>query len=340
VAIAATVVGYITSVLDVHQTPLEVCATVILTIWLSTVLNWGGANLTSKIANVTVWGAIIPVFVLIVIGWFWFSPHLYVAEWNPAHLPFFTAITRSITITLWAFLGFESAAVNMGQARNPQHDVPIAVLGATLICAVFNIAATAVVAGIVPGTTLAASNAPFGLAFATMFSPVVGKVAALLMGLACFGCLLGWQFTFGETMRSSAIEGYFPRLFTRVNRAGVPVAGMAVCAALQSVMALSTISPTLQAQFTLLVDLSTACNLVPYVICMAALDLIQRTASQPVPIRARHWTNAVGVVAGGYSLYAIYTSGVLAGFGALLMTGIAWMIYGFMVHKFPERATV
>lgn len=51
------------------------------------------------------------------------------------------------------------------------------------------------IAGIVPNMDLANSTAPFGLAFAQMFTPAVGKVIMALMVMSCCGSLLGWQFT-------------------------------------------------------------------------------------------------------------------------------------------------
>ena len=49
--------------------------------------------------------------------------------------------------------------------------MPIAVLGGTLGAAVIYIVSTNVIAGIVPNMDLANSTAPFGLAFAQMFTP-------------------------------------------------------------------------------------------------------------------------------------------------------------------------
>ncbi len=132
---------------------------------------------------------------LCVIGWFWFSPTLYVDSRNPHHAPFFSAVGSSIAMTLWAFLGLESACANTDVVENPERNVPIAVLGGTLGAAVIYIVSTNVIAGIVPNMELANSTAPFGPAFAQMFTPEVGKVIMALMVMSCCGSLLGWQFT-------------------------------------------------------------------------------------------------------------------------------------------------
>ena len=54
-------------------TPIATCISVIALLWLTTVANFGGPSVTGKIGSVTVWGVILPVGLLSIIGWFWFS---------------------------------------------------------------------------------------------------------------------------------------------------------------------------------------------------------------------------------------------------------------------------
>jgi hypothetical protein len=61
--------------------------------------------------------------------------------------------------------------------------------------------------------------------------------------IACLGSLLGWQFTIATTGKSAADERMFPAFFSKVNRLGAPIIGMIVLGVVQSVLALTTISP-------------------------------------------------------------------------------------------------
>ena len=121
-----------------------------------------------------------------IIGWKWFDGTMYVNSWNPHNVPTFEAIGVSISMTLWAFLGLESACANSDAVENPEKNVPIAVLGGTLGAAVIYIVSTNVIAGIVPNLELANSTAPFGLAFAHMFDETTGKVYHGLNGDVLF----------------------------------------------------------------------------------------------------------------------------------------------------------
>jgi putrescine:ornithine antiporter len=77
----------------------------------------------------------------------------------------------SIALTLWAFLGMESAAQNSDAVENPKRDVPLACMFGTLFAAAIYILSTLVIQGIVPNPELAESNGPFALVYAKMFSP-------------------------------------------------------------------------------------------------------------------------------------------------------------------------
>ncbi|MDU5748073.1 MAG: putrescine-ornithine antiporter, partial [Haemophilus parainfluenzae] len=208
-AIAISAVGYGSEFLGATLSPLSIALWTIFTLWLATILNFGGARITGNISSFTIWGVIIPVVGISIIGWKWFDGSMYVNSWNPHNVPTFEAIGVSISMTLWAFLGLESACANSDAVENPEKNVPIAVLGGTLGAAVIYIVSTNVIAGIVPNLELANSTAPFGLAFAHMFNETIGKVIMGLMVMSCFGSLLGWQFTIAQVFKSSAEEGYF-----------------------------------------------------------------------------------------------------------------------------------
>src|SRR4029453_9283332 len=167
-------------------------------------------------------GVIIPVGLLSLIGWFWFKPATFAAAWNPHGYSLLEGMGSSIALTLWAFLGMESAAQNSAAVENPKRDVPLACLFGTLGAAVIYILSTTVIQGIVPNAELAESTGPFGLAYAKMFNPTIGSIIMALAVMACLGSLLGWQFTIAQTGKSAADTRMFPGIFGKANAMGAP----------------------------------------------------------------------------------------------------------------------
>ena len=77
VAIAISAVGYGTELFGATLSPVQIGLATIGVLWICTVANFGGARITGQLSSITVWGVIIPVVGLCIIGWFWFSPTLY-----------------------------------------------------------------------------------------------------------------------------------------------------------------------------------------------------------------------------------------------------------------------
>ena len=338
VAIAISAVGYLASFMPwLASTPLATCIGVIALIWLTTVANFGGPKVTGRIGAVTVWGVIIPVAGLSIIGWFWFSKATFAAAWNPQGLSLLEGMGSSIALTLWAFLGMESAAQNSAAVENPKRNVPLACMLGTLGAAVIYVLSTTVIQGIVPNAELANSTGPFGLAYVKMFNPTIGSIIMALAIMACLGSLLGWQFTISQTGKSAAEDRMFPAFFAKVSENGAPIAGMIVMAIVQSLMALSTISPTLSEQFSALVNLAVVTNVIPYIIALSALIVMMQKAG--VAESTYRLNVAVVVVATLYSTFAIYASGASAVLGGTVVMALGFVIYGFLAPRFELGKT-
>ena len=331
VAIAISAVGYGTEFLGTQLSALGVGLATIAVLWVTGVLNFGGASITGKIGSFTIWGVLLPVFGISILGWFWFSPSMYAAAWNPYNMPFFEAVSTSITLTLWAFLGLESACANMDAVENPEKNVPIAVLGGTLGAAIVYIASTNVMSGIVPIAELASSNAPFGYVFAQMFNETTGQIVMGLMCIACLGSLLGWQFTTAQVLKSLADDGYFPKIFSKVTSANAPIAGMTIMMIIETAIGFATISPSLMEQFNAIVELAVVTNLVPYVLSMAALPVILQEAQvSKKKIGPILFVNILAVL---YSFYALYACGEFSLAYGGLVTFLGWVFYGYIAYN-------
>lgn len=337
VAIAISAVGYLATFFPwLSSAPTATCIGVIGLLWLTTFANFGGPSVTGKIGSVTVWGVIIPVGAISVIGWFWFSGQTFAAAWNPQGMSLAEGMGSSISLTLWAFLGMESAAQNSAAVENPKRNVPLACLFGTLGAAVIYVLSTTVIQGIVPNEELANSTGPFGLAYTYMFNSRVGSIIMALAVIACLGSLLGWQFTIAQTGKSAAEERMFPMFFSKVNRMGAPVVGMIVLGVVQSVLALSTISPTLSEQFSALVNLAVVTNVIPYVVALSALMVMMKKERVTADIYRRN--AIVTLVAMAYSVFALYASGKDAVMGGMLVLGITYIVWGFIAPRFGASA--
>jgi len=107
---------------------------------------------------------------------------------------------------------------------------------------------------------------------------------------------------------------------------------MVVAGVLQTLMALSTMSPNASEQFSKLVSLAAVTNIVPYITSVSALLVVMYVSKVS---RHTYQFNAISIlVAVAYSVYALYASGKDAVFGGMLVMMLAYLLYGFIASRF------
>lgn len=153
--------------------------------------------------------------------------------------------------------------------------------------------------------------------------------------MSCFSSLLGWQFTIAQVFKSSAEEGYFPVFFKKVTDKEAPIIGMVTITIIQSLLSLMIISPSLNKQFNVLVDLAVVTNIIPYLLSMATLIVLQKMEN--VPKNKAKITKFVAFIMSIYSLYALYAAGEEAMLYASIATFLGWTLYGFVSYKFDMK---
>lgn len=332
VAIAVSAAGYMAPFAPwIKSSPVHTFLTVIAILVVTMVANFKGPKITGKISSFTIWGIIIPVAGLSVIGWFWFDPVIFSAAWNPHSMSTGSAISSGISLTLWAFLGVESAGANSDAVENPERNVPLACLFGTGFAAIVYIASTTVIQGIVPNDQLVTSDAPFGLVFSMMFTPLVGQIITALAVIACIGSLLGWQFTNAQVSKAAADDKLFPKIFGKISKSDAPIAGMLIMLVLELLLASMTISPNLLKQFNMLLNLAVFINMVPYVLSMTGLQVMMQ--KNHVSKSQYHIASLVSTFAVLYSIYGVYSCGVEAVFGGTIITLIGYIFYGFLAGR-------
>src|SRR3546814_17457906 len=82
-------------------------------------------------------------------------------------------VFRAASVIFFAYIGFETVSTAGAEARNPQRDLPIGILGALTICTLLYISVAAVLTGVVPFRELGVPDPP-GVAVEAMQHPWFG----------------------------------------------------------------------------------------------------------------------------------------------------------------------
>jgi APA family basic amino acid/polyamine antiporter len=125
-------------------------------------------------------------------------------------------VMRAASILFFAYVGFETVATAASEAKNPQRDMPIGILGSLVACIVIYIVVATVLIGIVPYRDLGVPD-PIAVAVDRMHHPQIAilvKVGAL-MGLA--SVLLVNAYGQSRVSFAMARDGLLPPLFSKLH---------------------------------------------------------------------------------------------------------------------------
>lgn len=334
-AVATASVSYLSNLMPwIAEMPGASTAVTLFFVWLFTAINLRGARETGAVQILTTALKLLPLLAVAILG-------IYLAVKDDARLDTaalqqhsFTwdAVTASATLTLWAFLGLESAAVASEKVIDPERNIPRATLWGTLIAAtVYVVSCTAVIL-LIPSDQLAISNAPFADAVSPFWGTGAGHWMALFAAISGLGALSGWILVQGEMPYQMAKAGVFPKHFAMTNSRGAPVVGLLVSGVLLSAVVLTNGGKSMVQIFTFLLLISTSATLVMYLLCaLSALWL--HVKGRLVLKGSLAVFLVISVLAAVYALWALLGAGKEAVIWGFLLLGCAVPIfYGMRWH--------
>lgn len=295
-------------------------------IWILTWVNTRGIVASGKLQLVTTVLKILPLLAISVVGLFFIDTKNFL-PFNIGHTSDFSAITSAATLTFFAFLGLECATIPSCSVNDPEKTIPRATMLGTLVATVIYIVSSVSVMGMIPAKDLQHSVTPFADAAALIWGSSARYWVSAGVAIAAFGALNGWILVQGQIPCAVAKDNLFPAVFGKLNKKGVPAAGIIIGSILVSVVMSMNYSKGLVEQFKFLILLSTLTVLVPYLFSTAAYIAIK---IQKKTFKSK-WGQSVllALLAFSFSLWAVVGSGqeiVYWGF-ILLMLGVPFYVW-------------
>ncbi len=291
-------------------------------------INVRGVKAGTQAAVALVIAKMLPLVLFIGIG-AWFV--------DGARLAIFAAprggsLGQATLLLLFAYAGFENTPAAAGEYRNPQRDVPFALLVMILVVTLIYGAVQVVALGTLPG--LAQSSSPLAEAaarFAGRWGAALLTVGAMLSiaGNAGNTTLIGPRYLF-----ALACDGYGPQWLARVHpKYHTPASAIVAQTAVALALALS-------GSFVELATLSVIARVATYVGTAAAVPVLRRRMADRrggvrLPLGA---TIPVAALALGMALIASATrANLLAAAGALSAGGVLYCVRHSAAAKLGSR---
>lgn len=336
VAIAVAAVGYLAELIPGINGPAASVLATAAVIWLLTFANILGPRMVGALEAWTMALALIPIVAIALFGWFWFDSATFLAGWNVSGGSDAHAVSRAASMALWAYMGIESAAVSAGVIENPRRNVPLATLIGLVLAAVVYMLSSSVIMGILPNHELRSSHAPFAEAARIAIGAPGAIIISVCAVLKSVGSLGGWMLLVGQSAKGAADDGMFPSIFARLNRHGVPGAGLVIVAALMTVVVFVTMSPTLAEQFNHIVDLAVILIIVPYIYSAVAVVKVIHDRHLPARTFLTYKWIALGAVV--YCLWAVIGGDPVTVVHAMVALLISVPLYPFFIRSMEAAA--
>ena len=119
-----------------------------------------GVSTAGIFAQLTTYAKLVPFGAIALLGIFFINPSHF-SDFNPSGLPLLQASAALAPLTMFAYLGLESATVPAGDVRDPERTIPRSTVLGIAIAATLYVLGTIVVMGLVPRQQLVTSVAPF-----------------------------------------------------------------------------------------------------------------------------------------------------------------------------------
>lgn len=214
-----------------------------------------GVHESAQVNNIIVAIKVTVLLAFAAIGAFYLDP----ANWTP-FIPEneggfrygVQGILRAASVIFFAYVGFEAVSTAAGEARNPQRDLPIGILGSLFICTTIYIIVAAVMTGVVPFRQLDTA-APIAVAIDRM-NPSWAVVPwglndagrlnllALVIKIGAFtgltSVMLVLVYAQTRVFYQMAKDGLLPSIFSRINATfKTPAAGTMLLGAIIAIAA-------------------------------------------------------------------------------------------------------
>jgi len=330
-AIAVAIVSALSFFIpELNKNPILASITGLSFIWFFTFTSSRGVRSSAKIQIFTTIAKLIPLLFIIIFGLFFFDSTIF-PNFNITDKSNLEILPIVSVITLYAFLGLESASIPAANIKKPEKNIPIATMTGTLISTFVYIFGTVVLFGILPNDILINSPAPFAEAGNLIGGKYAGYFISAGAAVSAIGALNGWILITSYMPMTLAKDKLFPKILTKKNKKGFPVVSLVLGSILTSIVMSMNFNEGLVSRFEFLILLTTLSTLIPYLFVSVAY--LTYYLKKKFSVNILYKKQIIAILGILYSCWAIFGSGKESVFYGTILLLIGVPVYITMKKK-------
>lgn len=226
---------------------------------------------------------VIPLVVMPIAAFFYFDKSNFMLDPSKTSDSLSGTLSSVALLTLWGFIGLESTTTAAGAVKDPGKTIPKAIFLGTLSVAILYFFNSLAIMGLMPGSTLASSKAPYADAAQAIFGGNWYLAVSAIAAVVCVGTANAWTLSSGQASLGLAEDGLLPKAFAKLNKNGAPKVGLITsCLGIAPILVLTT-KENLVAQINTIIDFSVTAFLFVYLGCVLAFfKHVFKTGEKPV----------------------------------------------------------
>ena len=240
-----------------------------LIVLLLALVNFWGVKESVILTNIFTVGKIVPLLIFAAVGVFFIQP----ANFSFAVTPDYNTFSSAILLLIYAYVGFEAAVIPAGETKDPQKNVPFALLIALGFCAVLFIVIQLVCIGTLP--ELAKSERPLADAAGKFMGSFGASFIAVGALVSILGNLNGGFLAASRIPFAMAEQNELPALIGVTHtRFKTPYISLLLTAA-------AMLWLTIQSSFISALTIATITRLIVYATTCASLPVFRKRTDAP-----------------------------------------------------------
>lgn len=265
-----TSIGYLSPFIG-NQPQLVYLSLELLLLICVTLLNLRGVYSAGKVEIVLTLLKFIPLMIIPICALYFFDANNITIDQHVVGNDIPKALGRTALLTLWGFIGLETATAAAGAVKNPDSTIPKATIIGTLSVVILYFINSIGIMGLISGSELASSNAPYVDAAKTMFGGHWYLVISVIASIVCIGTLNAWTLTSGQIALGLAQDSLMPKVFIYKNSHDAPIYGLLISSIGIASLLILTSDENLSKQIEEIIGFSATAFLFVYLICSIAL---------------------------------------------------------------------
>ena len=309
--------------------PLAINIPAIAIVFILTLLLIKGVKESTKVATIMVGVNMFIILSFIVVGSFYVAPE----NWGTSLSTFapngIEGIFSGAFIIFFAYIGFDAVSTAAEETKNPQRDLPIAIMGTLLICTILYVSAALVLTGIVPFNYID-TQAP--LAHAMRFIGKNWYAGLLSVGALCAltSVLLIYQLGTTRILWAMSRDRFLPKSLNAVHKKYKTPHVMTWLSGLMVIVCALFMDLNLSAE---LCNFGTFTSFI--IICIAVLILRKTEPDRPRPFKVPlcPWFPILGILTCLALMYCKFSAKATSALYFIIWLAIGVVIYAAYSYK-------